>query len=154
MKAIVQHRYGEADALSLEEVARPEGGDRDIIVHVVAAGVDRGAWHFITGRPYLMRLGTGLRSPKQTVPGVSFAGRVEAVGKDVSRFHSGEEVYGATKGAYAEYVAAPESKVAAKPSALSFEQAAGLPYASFAAVPAVRDHGRVRGGDHVLVVGA
>src|SRR3954465_8198497 len=96
------------------------GGGRDIIVHVVAAGVDRGAWHFITGRPYLMRLGTGLRSPKQTVPGVSFAGRVEAVGKDVSRFQSGEEVYGATKGAYAEYVAAPESKVAAKPSALSF----------------------------------
>lgn len=154
MKAIVQHRYGNADVLSLEEVARPEVGDRDILVHVAAAGVDRGALHFMTGHPYLMRLGTGLRSPKQVVPGVSFAGRVEAVGNDVSRFRPGDEVYGAAKGTYAEYVAAPAAKVAPKPAALSFEQAAVLPYASFAAVQAVRDHGRVRSGDHVLVVGA
>jgi NADPH:quinone reductase-like Zn-dependent oxidoreductase len=154
MKAVVQHRYGEADALSLEEVARPEVGDGDILVQVVAAGVDRGALHFMTGHPYLMRLGTGLRSPKQTVPGVSFAGRVEAVGKGVSRFQPGDEVYGAAKGTYAEYVAAPEGKVAPKPATLTFEQAAVLPYASFAAVQAVRDHGQVRAGDHVLVVGA
>ena len=154
MKAIVQHRYGDADVLSLEEAARPEVGDRDILVHVAAAGVDRGALHFMTGHPYLMRLGTGLRSPKQVVPGVSFAGRVEAVGNDVSRFRPGDEVYGAAKGTYAEYVAAPAAKVAPKPASLSFEQAAVLPYASFAAVQAVRDHGRVRSGDHVLVVGA
>src|SRR3954452_1075123 len=109
MKAIVQHRYGEADALSLEEVARREGGNRDIIVHVVAAGVDRGAWHFITGRPYLMRLGTGPRSPKQTVPGGRFRGRVEAGGKDGSRFQAGEEGVGRKEGRVPQYVAAPES---------------------------------------------
>jgi NADPH:quinone reductase-like Zn-dependent oxidoreductase len=154
MKAIVQHRYGGADALSLEEVARPVVGDRDLLVDVVAAGVDRGALHFMTGRPYLMRLGTGVRSPRQHVPGVSFAGRVDSVGKDVSRFRPGDEVYGAAKGTYAEYVAAPAGKVAPKPPTLTFEQAAVLPYASFAAVQAVRDHGRVRSGHQVLVVGA
>lgn len=154
MKAIVQHRYGEADALSSAEMARPGFGDQDVLVRVVAAGVDRGALHFMTGRPYLMRLGTGLRSPRQNVPGLSFAGRVEAVGKDVSRFRPGDEVYGAAKGTYAEYVAAPAGKVALKPATLTFEQAAALPYAAFAAVQAVRDHGRVRPGDQVLVVGA
>lgn len=154
MKAIVQHRYGEGEVLSVEEVPRPGIGDRDVLVQVAAAGVDRGALHFMTGRPYLMRLGTGLRAPKQEVPGVSFAGRVEAVGTDVSRFRPGDEVYGAAKGTYAEYVAAPEGKAAPKPTTLTFEQAAVLPYSSFAAVQAVRDHGRVRPGDRVLVVGA
>jgi NADPH:quinone reductase-like Zn-dependent oxidoreductase len=154
MKAVVQHRYGGADVLSLGEVARPEVGDRDLLVRVVAAGVDRGALHFMTGQPYLMRLGTGLRSPKQDVPGVSFAGRVEAVGRGVTEFQPGDEVYGAAKGAYAEYVAAPAGKVAAKPQGLAFEEAAVLPYSSFAAVQAVRDHAHVGSGDHVLVVGA
>ena len=154
MKAIVQHRYGGADALSFGEVPRPEAGDRDLLVQVVAAGVDRGALHFMTGRPYLMRLGTGLRTPKRDVPGVSFAGRVEAVGRDVTGFRPGDEVYGAAKGTYAEYVAAPAGKVAHKPQGLTFEEAAVLPYASFAAVQAVRDHARVGSADHVLVVGA
>jgi NADPH:quinone reductase-like Zn-dependent oxidoreductase len=154
MKAIVQHRYGGADVLSLGEVPRPRAGDRDLLVQVVAAGVDRGALHFMTGSPYLMRLGTGLRSPKRDVPGVSFAGRVEAVGREVTGFRPGDEVYGAAKGTYAEYVAAPVGKVAPKPQGLTFEQAAVLPYASFAAVQAVREHGGVGSGDHVLVVGA
>ncbi|MFC4783594.1 NAD(P)-dependent alcohol dehydrogenase [Nocardioides sp. MAHUQ-72] len=154
MRAIVQHRYGGADALSVGEVARPEIGDRDVLVHVVAAGVDRGALHFMTGQPYLMRLGTGLRSPKRGVPGVSFAGRVEAVGGAVTRFRPGDEVYGAAKGAYAEYVAAPEAKVATKPDGLTFEEAAVLPYSAFAALQAVRDHAHVGARDHVLVVGA
>jgi NADPH:quinone reductase-like Zn-dependent oxidoreductase len=121
---------------------------------VVAAGVDRGALHFMTGRPYLMRLGTGLRTPKATVPGVSFAGRVEAVGSRVTRFAVGDEVYGAARGTYAEYVAAPQRKVAPKPPQLSFEEAGVLPYAAFAALQAVRDHGRVQPGERVLVVGA
>src|SRR3954466_11734726 len=114
MKAIVQHRYGGAYALSFGEVPRPEAGDRDLLVHVVAAGIDRGALHFMTGRPYLMRLGTGLRSPKVRVPGSSFAGRVEAVGAQVTRFAVGDEVYGAARGSYAEYVAASQGKVAPK----------------------------------------
>ncbi len=154
MKAMVQHRYGGAEALSFGEVPQPEIGDRDMLVQVVAAGVDRGALHLMTGSPYLMRLGTGLRAPKQVVPGVSFAGRIEAVGKDVSRFVPGDEVYGAAKGAFAEYVAASEKKVASKPASLTFEQAAVLPYAAFAALQAVRDHGHVDAGDHVLIVGA
>lgn len=154
MKAIVQNRYGGAEALRFDDVARPECGDDDVLVHVVAAGVDRGALHFMTGRPYLMRLGTGLRTPKVTVPGVSFAGRVEAVGSRVTRFGAGEELYGAARGTYAEYVAAPQGKVAPKPAELSFEEAAVLPYAVFAALQAVRDHARVQPGERVLVVGA
>jgi NADPH:quinone reductase-like Zn-dependent oxidoreductase len=108
----------------------------------------------MTGQPYLMRLGTGLRTPKVTVPGVSFAGRVEAVGAQVTRFAVGDEVYGAARGTYAEYVAAPQRKVAPKPPELSFEEAAVLPYAVFAALQAVRDHGHVQAGERVLVVGA
>jgi NADPH:quinone reductase-like Zn-dependent oxidoreductase len=154
MKAIVQDHYGHASALTFEEVERPAFGDADVLVQVVAAGVDRGALHFMTGRPYLMRLGTGLRAPKVTVPGVSFAGRVEAVGSQVSRFAIGDEVYGAARGTYAEYVAARQSKVASKPEQLSFAEAAVLPYATFAALQAVRDHGRVQPGERVLVVGA
>lgn len=154
MKAMVQNHYGGAEALRFDEVARPECDEDDVLVQVVAAGVDRGALHFMTGRPYLMRLGTGLRTPKVTVPGVSFAGRVEAVGSHVSRFAVGHEVYGATRGTYAEYVAAPQRKIAPKPAELSFEEAAVLPYAVFAALQAVRDHARVQPGERVLVVGA
>jgi NADPH:quinone reductase-like Zn-dependent oxidoreductase len=121
---------------------------------VAAAGVDRGALHFMMGQPYLMRLGTGLRTPKVPVPGVSFAGRVEAIGSQVRKFAVGDEVYGAARGTYAEYVAAPQTKVALKPPQLSFEEAAVLPYASFSSVQAVRDHGRVQPGEQVLVVGA
>ena len=138
MKAIVQHHYGDASTLTYDDVDRPNCGEGDVLVQVVAAGVDRGALHFMTGRPYLMRLGTGLRAPKVTVPGVSFAGRVEAVGSQVTRFAIGDEVYGAARGTYAEYVAAPQGKVAAKPEQLSFAEAAVLPYATFAALPAAR----------------
>src|SRR4051812_16173428 len=154
MKAIVQERYGAAETLGFADVPRPEHGDDEVLVRVVAAGVDRGAAHFMTGRPYLMRLGTGLRTPKVTVPGVSFAGRVEAVGSQVTRFAVGDEVYGAARGTFAEYVAAPQRKIAAKPSQLGFDEAAVLPYAAFAALQAVRTHGRVRAGERVLVVGA
>ena len=154
MKAIVQSHYGGAQALRFDDVARPDCGDGHVLVRVVAAGVDRGALHFMTGQPYLMRLGTGLRVPKVAVPGVSFAGRVEAVGSGVGRFAVGEEVYGAARGTYAEYVAAPQRKIAHKPAQLSFEEAAVLPYAVFAALQAVRDQGRVKPGERVLVVGA
>jgi len=115
MKAIVQQHYGDASTLTFEDVARPSCGDGDVLVQVVAAGVDRGALHFMTGQPYLMRLGTGLRTPKVTVPGVSFAGRVEAIGSQVTKFAVGDEVYGAARGTYAEYVAAAQTKVAPKP---------------------------------------
>lgn len=154
MKAIVQDHYGNASSLRFDDIARPEAGDDQVLVQVVAAGVDRGALHFMTGQPYLMRLGTGLRTPKVRVPGVSYAGRVAAVGSNVTGFAVGDEVYGAARGTYAEYVAAAPSKMAHKPAQLTFDEAAVLPYATFAALMAVRDHARVQPGERLLVVGA
>ncbi len=124
-------------------------------MRVVAAGMDRGAWHFMTGEPYLMRLlGFGLRAPSVAVPGTNFAGVVETVGPGVSAFEPGDEVYGATRGTFAEYAVAPIGKMAPKPSGLSFEQAAVMPYPTFVALQALRDHGHVQPGQRVLVVGA
>jgi NADPH:quinone reductase-like Zn-dependent oxidoreductase len=154
MKAIVQDRYGSASSLQFDDIARPQVGDDQVLVQVVAAGVDRGALHFMTGQPYLMRLGTGLRTPRVRVPGVSYAGRIEAVGSNVTGFAVGDEVYGAARGAYAEYVVASPTKMAHKPAELTFEQAAVLPYATFAGLQAVHDHAGVRPGERVLVVGA
>jgi NADPH:quinone reductase-like Zn-dependent oxidoreductase len=155
MKAIVQDRYGSADVLDFRDVARPEFGPADVLVKVVAAGVDLGAWHFMTGQPYLMRiLGFGLRAPRTRVPGTNVAGRVEAVGRDVAGFQPGEQVYGTCRGAYAEYARVRQDKLAPIPTGLSFEQAAVTPYACFAALQALRDHGKVQPDQQVLVVGA
>lgn len=153
MKAIVQDHYGNASSLRFDDIARPEVGDDKVLVQVVAAGVDRGALHFMTGQPYLMRLGTGLRTPRVRVPGVSYAGRIEAIGSNVTGFAVGDEVYGAARGTYAEYVVASPTKMAHKPAELTFEQAAVLPYATFAALHAVQDHAKVQPGERVLVVG-
>jgi NADPH:quinone reductase-like Zn-dependent oxidoreductase len=155
MKALTQNRYGHADVLELREIPRPEPRDGQVLVRVVAAGMDRGAWHFMTGEPYLMRvLGFGLRAPSVAVPGTNLAGVVEAVGAGVTGLAPGDEVYGATRGTFAEYAVAPVEKVARKPRELSFEQAAVLPYPGFVAMQALRDHGQVQPGQHVLVVGA
>jgi NADPH:quinone reductase-like Zn-dependent oxidoreductase len=155
MKAIVQDKYGSADVLGFEDVATPAIGDDDVLVRVVAAGVDRGAWHFMTGRPYLMRvIGFGLRAPKSRVPGTNIAGRVEAIGKNVTRFQVGDEVYGTCEGAFAEYARAREDKLAPKPARFTFDQAAVAPYAGFAAWQAVHDHGHLQPGEKVLVIGA
>ena len=153
MKAIVQDHYGNATSLRFDDTARPAVGDDTVLVQVVATGVDRGALHFMTGQPYLMRLGTGIRTPKVRVPGVSYAGRIEAIGANVTGFAVGDEVYGAARGTYAEYVVVSPTKMAHKPAELTFEQAAVLPYATFAALQAVRDHAKVRTGERVLVVG-
>ena len=155
MKALTQDRYGTADVLKFRDLERPSPGDRQVLVRVVAAGMDRGAWHFMAGEPYLMRLlGFGLRAPSVAVPGTNFAGVVEAVGRDVGGFEPGDEVYGATRGTFAEYAVAPIDKVAPKPPQLSFEQAAVLPYPTFVAMQALRDHGHLQPGQRVLVVGA
>ena len=107
MKAIVQDAYGSADVLTLREIERPDVRDDEVRIRVVAAGVDRGALHLMTGVPYLMRiLGVGLRVPKTRVPGTNVAGHVDAVGKDVTRFQQGDEVYGTCKGSFAEYACA------------------------------------------------
>jgi NADPH:quinone reductase-like Zn-dependent oxidoreductase len=155
MKAIVQDIYGSADVLEFRDVPVPQLGDRDVLVRVIAAGVDRGAWHFMTGQPYLMRiLGVGFRAPKVPVPGTNVAGYVETVGERVTTMAVGTEVYGTTRGAYAEYARLGEDQVAPKPPTLGFEEAAVLPYAGFAALQALREHGRVQPGERVLIVGA
>jgi NADPH:quinone reductase-like Zn-dependent oxidoreductase len=154
MNAFSQARYG-TDALVFGDIERPTPHEGQVLVRVVAAGMDRGAWHFMAGEPYLMRLiGFGLRAPKIAVPGTNFAGVVEAIGPDVSGFEPGDEVYGATRGTFAEYTVAPMGTVAPKPPQLSFEQAAVLPYPTFVAMQALRDHGHVQPGQRVLVVGA
>jgi NADPH:quinone reductase-like Zn-dependent oxidoreductase len=155
MKAIVQDRYGEADVLRLEEVAKPTIGDHDVLVRVDAAGLDRSVWHLMTGLPYPVRLaGYGLRTPKTRVRGVDLAGRVEAIGKGVTTLRAGDEVFGIGDGSYAEFASAPENKLTRKPANLSFEQAATVPVSALAALQGVRDHGRVGAGQRVLVVGA
>jgi NADPH:quinone reductase-like Zn-dependent oxidoreductase len=155
MKALTQDRYGTADVLEFGDVERPTPGEGEVLVRVVAAGMDRGAWHFMAGEPYLMRLlGFGLRAPSVAVPGTNFAGVVEAVGADVTEFSPGDEVYGAARGTFAEYAVAPAVKLAQKPPQLSFEQAAVLPYPTFVAMKALQDHGHVRPGQRVLIVGA
>lgn len=155
MKALVQNRYGSADVLEFRDVEDPVPGSGEVLVRVVAAGLDRGAWHFMTGQPYLMRLlGFGLRAPSVRVPGTNFAGVIERVGASVNGFVAGDEVYGASRGTFAEYVTAPIGKVAPKPAQLSFEQAAVLPYPTFVALQALRDHGHIGTGQSVLVVGA
>jgi len=155
VKAIVQDRFGPADGLELRDIETPEIGATEVLVRVHAAGVDRGVWHVMTGLPYPIRLaGYGFRAPKHGVPGTDLAGVVTAVGADVTRFAPGDEVFGTGIGTYAEYARAREDQLAAKPTALTFEQAAALPASGVTALQALRDRGAVQPGQHVLVIGA
>ncbi|HYF74190.1 MAG TPA: NAD(P)-dependent alcohol dehydrogenase [Nocardioides sp.] len=154
MRAIVQERYGDAGTLRLDRVARPALADNEVLVRVRAAGLDRGTWHLMTGKPYLMRLGLGFRGPRNPVPGRDVAGIVEAVGSAVTRFAVGDEVYGVAPGSFAEYAVARDDKLAHKPAKLTFEQAAVVPISAGTALQAVTDHGRVEAGQQVLVIGA
>lgn len=151
MRAVVQERYGSSDTWQLTETERPTIRDDEVLVRVHAAGLDRGTWHEMTGRPYLMRLmGFGLRSPKRRVPGRALSGTVAAVGTNVTRFAVGDEVFGAGVGAFAEYAVAPEAKLAHKPSVLTYEQAAAVPISATTALQALRQ-GRIalgQGGRH------
>jgi NADPH:quinone reductase-like Zn-dependent oxidoreductase len=155
MQAIVQDTYGSADVLELRDVDRPAIADDEVLVRVQAAGVDRGVSHLMAGLPYPVRLaGYGLRAPKNGVPGMDLAGVVEAVGNDVTRFRPGDEVFGIGKGTFAEYARAPENKLAPRPANLTFEQAAALAISGLTALQALRDKGKVRSGQRVLVIGA
>ncbi len=154
MKAIVQDTYGSPDLLNLRDIDTPEIGDDEVLLRVHAAGVDRGVWHLMTGLPYLTRLAFGLRAPKNPVPGMDVAGVVEAVGKNVSRFQPGDEVFGIGEGTFAEYALARENKLAPKPENLAFEQAAVVAISGLTALQALRDHGRVEPGQKALIVGA
>jgi len=155
MKAIVRCDYGTADVLRLEQVETPLPGDEEILVKVRAAAINPLDWHEMRGTPYLMRLGSGLRKPKDIRLGVDFAGTVEAVGRNVTRFKPGDEVFGGRSGALAEYVVVRHDRaVAAKPSNVSFEQAATAGIAAITALQALRDAGRLQSGEKVLVNGA
>ena len=155
MKAIAQDTYGSTDVLELRDIDKPEIANDEVLVLVRAAGVDRGVWHLMTGLAYLIRLaGYGLRRPNNPVRGRELAGRVEAVGKDVTRFRPGDEVMGIGEGSFAEYAPAREDKLAAKPANLTFEQAAAVPISASTALQALRDHGHVQSGQKVLVIGA
>lgn len=156
MKAVVQDRYGEAEeVLRLEDIEPPDIAPDEVLVRVVAAGVDRSVWHLMTGRPYMIRLaGFGLSRPKNRVRGVDVAGMVEAVGSEVEEFKPGDEAYGIANGSFAELAAAEAKKLAPKPKNLSFEEAAVLPVSGLAALQGLRDKGGIKAGQKVLVVGA
>ena len=155
MTAIVQDAYGGSDAFRVGQVDRPHIAVDEVLVQVRAAGMDRGTWHLMAGKPYLMRvMGFGVRRPKNPVPGLDVAGVVVAVGSEVTRFEPGDDVFGIARGSFAEYAAAKEVKLAHKPANLTFEQAAVVPISGGTALQAVRDAGRVEAGHKVLITGA
>lgn len=156
MKAVVQDRYGAPEVLRIEELDRPAVRDHDVLIRVRAAGVDAGVWHTTAGKPYLIRLfGFGLLAPKQRTPGRDVAGQVTEVGAQVTRFKPGDEVFGTTlEGSFAEFTRTTEDRLALKPETISFEQAAASPISGCAALHALRDAGRLRAGERVLVLGA
>lgn len=154
MSAIVQEAYGDEAVLRLGQVARPAIGADGVLVRVVAASIDLGTWHLMTGMPYAMRLaGFGVRAPRASNPGRAFAGVVEEVGQVVTTFAPADEVYGTCDGSFAQYASAGTKKVAAKPVNLSFEHAAAAPISGVTALQAVRK-ANVQQGESVLVVGA
>jgi NADPH:quinone reductase-like Zn-dependent oxidoreductase len=155
MKAVVQDTYGAPDVLEVREIDKPVPKDDEVLVRVHAAGVDPGVWHLMTGRPYLVRvMGYGLRTPKVRVRGRDVAGRVAAVGNNVTQVQPGAEVFGIGEGSFAEYVRARADKLAPKPANLSFQQAAAVPISGLTALQALRDTGKVQPGQLVLIVGA
>jgi NADPH:quinone reductase-like Zn-dependent oxidoreductase len=154
MLAIVQKEYGTADVLALAEIERPTIAADEVLVQVRAAGLDRGTWHLMAGVPYAARLMAGLRAPKNPVPGLDVAGVVVAVGSEVTRFQPGDEVFGVSKGSFAEFAAAREDKLAPKPSKLTFEQAAAVPVSGMTALRGLSDAGHLEAGQKVLIVGA
>jgi NADPH:quinone reductase-like Zn-dependent oxidoreductase len=156
MISVVQDRYGARpeDVLRIEEVETPAVGAGEVLVRIRAASVDRGTWHLMSGLPYPIRLaGFGVRRPKYSNPGRALAGTIEAVGSDVARFTSGDEVFGICDGSFAEYARVRTDKLARRPSTSSFEQAAAVPISGLTALQAVR-RARVRTGEKVLIIGA
>lgn len=154
MRAITQRRYGNAEVLTLDTIDRPMCGPEEILVKVSAAGLDRGTWHLMTGLPLAIRLGFGLRGPKNPVPGLDLSGTVVATGSGTSRFKVGDEVFGIGTGSFAEFVVAKESKLALKPPSLSFEQAAAIPVSGMTALLGLCDVGQLKAKQKVLIIGA
>lgn len=155
MRAIVYREYGPPGVLALEDIAAPVAKADEVLVRVLAAAVNPGDWDMMHGTPYILRLATGLRRPRHAVLGLAIAGRVEAVGSNVSKVSPGDEVYaGIGKGGFAEFACVPQDALAPKPSNLSFEEAAAVPISGVTALQALRDIGRVQPGQKVLINGA
>lgn len=162
MKAIVQEKYGSPDDLELREVAKPAVGDDEVLVRVRAASVHPDVWHVVSGRPYVLRLmGAGFSKPRNPIPGTDMAGIVESVGRSVTQFRQGDEVFGETigghqwtnGGAFSEYVSVRQDWLALKPDNITFEQAASVPTSGFIALQNLRDASQLRPGQKVLVNG-
>ena len=162
IRAVVQDAYGSADVLRLARIPKPEIADNEVLVRVHAAGLDRGTWHIMTGKPYALRLAFGVRRPRNPVPGLDLAGTVQAVGPEVTRFAVGDHVFGVGKGSFAEYAVAGMDHLALKPGSISFEQAAVVPVSGCTALQALRAGGMEVGtpaeqaakGLKVLITGA
>jgi NADPH:quinone reductase-like Zn-dependent oxidoreductase len=154
MKAVVYYNYGSPDVLKCEEIEKPTAGDNEVLIKVRAASVNPFDWHFMRGTPYILRIQAGLRKPKVTRLGVDVAGQVEAVGRNVTQFKPGDEVFGACRGAFAEYACTSESALVMKPDNVTFEQAASVPVAAFTALQGLRDKGQIQPGQKVLINGA
>ncbi|MBD8870602.1 NAD(P)-dependent alcohol dehydrogenase [Nocardioides sp. MJB4] len=154
MRAVVHDRYGTSKVLRTARIVRPSPGDHEVLVEVHAAGLDRGTEHLLTGKPYAMRLAMGLTRPKNPVPGRDVAGIVVEAGAGVTRFAVGDEVYGVAPGSFADYAVAHETRLAHKPTNLTFLEAAVVPVSAGTALRALVDVGGVQPGQNVLVVGA
>jgi len=158
MKAIVYTEYGSPDVLQLKEVERPSPRDNEVLVKIYAASANAADWHLMRAEPFLARLENGLLKPKNTKLGADIAGRVEAIGRNVTQFQTGDEVFGSMPlnelGGFAEYVCAHEDLVALKPAKMTFEQAAAAPLAAFTALQGLRDKGQIKPGQKVLINGA
>jgi NADPH:quinone reductase-like Zn-dependent oxidoreductase len=155
MKAVVRDTYGSADLLKLRDIERPTVAGDEVLVRARAAGLDRGVWHIMTGRPYLIRLaGYGIRRPKTATLGSELAGVVEVAGADVTGLAPGDAVFGIGNGSLAEYASARPDKLTRMPANLTYEQAAAVPVSGLAALQSLRDSGNIQAGQHVLIIGA
>jgi NADPH:quinone reductase-like Zn-dependent oxidoreductase len=155
MKAIVYQQYGAPDVLELQEIDKPLAKDDEVLVRARAAAANPADWHYMRGLPYIMRPQSGLGKPKSRVLGRDIAGQVEAVGKDVTRFRAGDEVFGdVERGGFAEYACVAEAFLGLKPANLTFEQAAAVPLAALTALQGLRDVGQVQPEQKVLIIGA
>src|SRR3970282_1939301 len=155
MKAIVYYSYGSPDVLKYEEIEKPTAGDDEVLIKVRAASVNPLDWRLMRGKPLFVRVMIGgLRKPKITRPGRDVAGQVEAVGRNVTQFKPGDEVFGTCHGAFAEYACTSESALVMKPDNVTFEQAASVPIAAFTALQGLRDKGQIQPGQKVLINGA
>jgi NADPH:quinone reductase-like Zn-dependent oxidoreductase len=158
MKAIVQYEYGPPDVLELEDIDEPAVEDDEALVRVQGTSVNPADWHFMRGDPYIARLQAGLRKPTNPVLGCDLVGQVETVGKDVTAFQPGDQVFGCTFmrgfGAFAERASVSDELLTAKPANLSIDQAAAVPMAAVTALQGLRDHGSIERGQKVLIIGA